>query len=204
LDESKNSLKAIETVTAINAFDAVLNSNLNRVIIGQLNYEMLINKKEELPIYFDKKLSKVMRNKELKLKKNKSDNVKTLKEEVQLKGFGEDNVFTETEIKLAGIWAQVLGLEEVNIYDSFNNMGGDSILAIRLLKKLELEYEGMIDIADVFAYSTVNAMAKHLDEMKNKDNKTEVIIKEDLEDLDDLLNKLAQGEMTINDADKYF
>lgn len=212
VDESNNTLKSIKTADAIKAFDGVLNKKIQSVIIGQLNYEMLVNNKDQLPITFEKKIEKVMHSLEVRMRKSKAEVSKKIDKDVHIKGSGEESVFTETEMNLAGIWGQVLGLEEVDIYDSFNNMGGDSILAIRLLKKLEEKYPGMVDISDVFAYSTVNIMAKHLDDLKNKNNnknnnKHQLNNLQDLEemnDLDDLLNKLAQGEMTINDADNYF
>jgi hypothetical protein len=42
---------------------------------------------------------------------------------------------TQTEEVLAGIWADVLGLERVGIHDNFFELGGDSILSIQIIAR---------------------------------------------------------------------
>jgi non-ribosomal peptide synthase protein (TIGR01720 family) len=39
----------------------------------------------------------------------------------------------DVEMTLAGIWADVLGLDEVSVHDNFFEVGGDSLLSIRIL-----------------------------------------------------------------------
>jgi hypothetical protein len=45
---------------------------------------------------------------------------------------------TPAEALLAGIWAQVLGLEQVGIYDNFFGLGGDSIMSMQIIAKANL------------------------------------------------------------------
>ncbi|MDZ7970787.1 MAG: condensation domain-containing protein, partial [Nostoc sp. DedSLP03] len=45
---------------------------------------------------------------------------------------------TTVEKQLAGIWAQVLGLEKVGINDKFFELGGDSILSFQVISKANL------------------------------------------------------------------
>jgi amino acid adenylation domain-containing protein/non-ribosomal peptide synthase protein (TIGR01720 family) len=40
---------------------------------------------------------------------------------------------TPTEVKLAQIWAEFLGVEQIGIYDNFFELGGDSIIAIQII-----------------------------------------------------------------------
>ncbi|WP_143145129.1 phosphopantetheine-binding protein, partial [Streptomyces humi] len=42
---------------------------------------------------------------------------------------------TDTERVLAGVWAQVLGLERVGVDDNFFELGGDSISSIRVVAR---------------------------------------------------------------------
>jgi hypothetical protein len=42
---------------------------------------------------------------------------------------------TETEKTLAGIWCAALGLEEVGINDDYFELGGDSVLGLRIVAK---------------------------------------------------------------------
>ncbi|MEZ4593225.1 MAG: amino acid adenylation domain-containing protein [Chloroflexota bacterium] len=68
---------------------------------------------------------------------------------------------TETEATLAAVWAEVLGLERVGIQDNYFDLGGDSILSIRLLAKAR---QAGLEIAlpDLFRYQTIAALAPHV------------------------------------------
>ncbi|RSN41938.1 non-ribosomal peptide synthetase [Amycolatopsis sp. WAC 04197] len=68
---------------------------------------------------------------------------------------------TEREAVLAGIWADVLGLDRVGIEDNFFALGGDSILGIQVsarARKAGLS----ITTADLFRYQTIAALAPAL------------------------------------------
>ncbi|MGW4898780.1 condensation domain-containing protein, partial [Kitasatospora sp. NPDC004240] len=68
---------------------------------------------------------------------------------------------TPLEERLAAIWAEVLGLAEVGVEDSFFDLGGDSIRAVRLVGALrEAGYD--VSIRDVFQQRTIAAMATTL------------------------------------------
>ncbi len=65
----------------------------------------------------------------------------------------------EAEATLARIWAEVLGLDEVGVHDDFFEVGGDSLLSIRILARanqagLEISPEGF------FANPTVAGQAR--------------------------------------------
>ncbi|MGW4898788.1 condensation domain-containing protein, partial [Kitasatospora sp. NPDC004240] len=65
---------------------------------------------------------------------------------------------TPLEERLAAIWAEVLGLAQVGVEDSFFDLGGDSIRAVRLVGALRAAgYD--VSIPDVFEQRTIAAMA---------------------------------------------
>ncbi|GHG32198.1 MULTISPECIES: non-ribosomal peptide synthetase [Amycolatopsis] len=65
---------------------------------------------------------------------------------------------TDTERRLAEIWADALGLPEVGVEDNFFELGGDSILGIRLVS--EAAKAGLrITTKDVFRHQTIAALA---------------------------------------------
>ncbi|MER6401860.1 amino acid adenylation domain-containing protein, partial [Kitasatospora sp. NPDC001603] len=65
---------------------------------------------------------------------------------------------TPVEERLAAVWAEVLGLPRVGVEDSFFDLGGDSIRAVRLVGALRAAgYD--ITIPDVFQQRTIAAMA---------------------------------------------
>ena len=63
-----------------------------------------------------------------------------------------------TEGKIAGIWKELLKLEQVGIDDNFFELGGNSINAINLV--LGLEKIGIkVKVADILKYSTIRTLA---------------------------------------------
>ncbi|WP_308404058.1 non-ribosomal peptide synthetase [Streptomyces rhizosphaericus] len=65
---------------------------------------------------------------------------------------------TPAEETLRGLFAEVLGVPEVGIDDSFFDLGGDSIVAVRLVGRARRAGFG-IAVKDVFAHRTVAALA---------------------------------------------
>ncbi|KPL90596.1 non-ribosomal peptide synthetase/MFS transporter [Herpetosiphon geysericola] len=65
---------------------------------------------------------------------------------------------TATEHELAGIWAEVLGLDQVGIDDNFFDLGGESFKAIRVVRKIGSH----VSVMTLFKYPTVRELAAHL------------------------------------------
>ncbi|MEV7242588.1 non-ribosomal peptide synthase/polyketide synthase [Streptomyces sp. NPDC093248] len=63
------------------------------------------------------------------------------------------------ERALAAIWADVLGTDEVGVTDDFFDLGGESILAARLLARVRDELGVRLTVRDVFTARTVAALA---------------------------------------------
>jgi aspartate racemase len=70
---------------------------------------------------------------------------------------------TDTERKLADIWAGLLHLERVGIRDSFFAMGGHSLLAARLFFRIELEFGRRLPLAALISRPTVEQLASLLE-----------------------------------------
>jgi amino acid adenylation domain-containing protein/non-ribosomal peptide synthase protein (TIGR01720 family) len=68
---------------------------------------------------------------------------------------------TVTEIQLAGIWAAVLGLDHVGIFDNFFALGGDSIMCLQVVARAK-QANLPIRLEDVFRYETVARLAEAL------------------------------------------
>lgn len=66
---------------------------------------------------------------------------------------------TPTESTLAEIWAEVLNIDRVGIYDNFFDLGGDSLLTVRLLQQISdrLNYE--LPLASLFLNPTLESLA---------------------------------------------
>ncbi|MBK2239032.1 non-ribosomal peptide synthetase, partial [Francisella philomiragia] len=64
---------------------------------------------------------------------------------------------TELEISLCTIFAEVLGLKKVGITDNFFRIGGNSILAIKIVSKINLaQLKFELDVRDIFYYQSIS------------------------------------------------
>ncbi|MDQ6815235.1 MAG: condensation domain-containing protein, partial [Bacteroidota bacterium] len=70
--------------------------------------------------------------------------------------------FTKAEKILANIWQELLGIERVGVHDDFFEMGGHSLLAMRVISAIRKELEVELAIKDLFIYSTITDLAAHL------------------------------------------
>ncbi|SDO80821.1 amino acid adenylation domain-containing protein [Streptomyces sp. cf386] len=74
---------------------------------------------------------------------------------------------TPLEAELAGLYADLLAVEQVGADDDFFDLGGDSLRATRLVtmvRRAGLGARAELDVRDVFAHPTVAGLAAHLGE----------------------------------------
>lgn len=123
--------------------------------------------------------------------------------EITIKGASSENL-TGTRLKLANIWANVLGLDEIDIFEDFYDLGGDSMLAGQLLKELDSEYPGLFTISDIFSYPSVSLLAEYINTGAEQgipsdepENDAEGV---DNEKLRELLDGLEKGETSVEDG----
>ncbi len=69
-----------------------------------------------------------------------------------------------TEEILAGIYAQVLGLERVGVDDSFFDLGGDSLSAMRVIAAINTGLDAGLAVRAVFEAPTVAQLAPRIGE----------------------------------------
>jgi thioester reductase-like protein len=69
---------------------------------------------------------------------------------------------TPVEAVLAGIYAQVLGLERVGIDESFFDLGGDSILAMRLTAAINTALDAHLAVGTLFEAPSVRSLSREL------------------------------------------
>ncbi|MEO7583966.1 MAG: non-ribosomal peptide synthase/polyketide synthase [Ferruginibacter sp.] len=71
---------------------------------------------------------------------------------------------TATEITLTGIWQQLLGNNKIGLADNFFEMGGHSLLAMRMISAVRREMEKEIPIKTIFQHPTILELAAIVDE----------------------------------------
>jgi beta-ketoacyl synthase len=109
---------------------------------------------------------------------------------------------TEVERNVALAWARTLGINEINIYDKFFEIGGSSLLAAYLQKEVEKFYPGVLAIADTFIYSTISEMSDYISRKTGaRIIEAEETIKES-SDVESLVQQFMNGELDIDELGK--
>ncbi len=70
---------------------------------------------------------------------------------------------TPTEEILAGIYAQILGLDRVGVEDSFFELGGDSLSAMRLIAAVNTSLDTHLSVRAIFEAPTIAGLAPRID-----------------------------------------
>ncbi|MCA1841941.1 MAG: amino acid adenylation domain-containing protein [Actinobacteria bacterium] len=63
------------------------------------------------------------------------------------------------EEALAGIWSQLLGIDRISVTDNFFDLGGHSMLAARMVARVERAFRRTLPLAIVMQAGTIEAMA---------------------------------------------
>ena len=76
----------------------------------------------------------------------------------------------ELEVKLCGIFASLLGLEEnkVGINDDFFKLGGNSIMAIKLVNNINQCFKTSVKIVDIFLYKDIVSIINRIFQTKQE------------------------------------
>jgi acyl transferase domain-containing protein/acyl carrier protein len=196
IDEDKQLFKFISSKTALAGFEEVLHKNIPRVIIGALNENSaFFDLIDYFPFQFDREIIE-----RLETKKGKSP---VNPETIILKDLSEINItgspnrsYTPIQLKLIQICATVLELTEIDIFINFFDLGVDSIIAIQLSRTLEHEYPGILNIADIFSYATIYDLSVYIEDKIAKK------VGEQDSSIESILDKLAKGEISINEVER--
>lgn len=70
---------------------------------------------------------------------------------------------TSTEQIIAGFWKEILSVEYVDTQTSFFELGGNSLLALELLSKIEQRFQVTLPLQTLLSHHTVEQLAQQLD-----------------------------------------
>ena len=89
---------------------------------------------------------------------------------------GVEYVAPDNEIqeKLARIWQEVLGIDQIGIHDNFFELGGHSLMASRVLTKINKDFQVNVFLKEIFENPTIDWLSQRIeislekkDEIKN-------------------------------------
>jgi acyl carrier protein len=66
---------------------------------------------------------------------------------------------TETERFIASVWQEYLGIDGVGVHDNFFQLGGHSLLGVRLLSRLREKFSKEVALSSLFEHPTVRKLA---------------------------------------------
>jgi acyl carrier protein len=69
---------------------------------------------------------------------------------------------TELETRIAALWQELLGVDEVGAEDNFFDLGGHSLLLIRMQARLARDVGHEVPVVELFQYPTVRSLAARL------------------------------------------
>ncbi|MEH1767283.1 MAG: amino acid adenylation domain-containing protein [Nostoc sp.] len=70
---------------------------------------------------------------------------------------------TPIEQMLAGIWAEVLGIEKIGIYNNFFELGGHSLLATQVISQVRKVFQQELPLRRLFEQPTIAGLAKDIE-----------------------------------------
>ncbi|MCV7413677.1 non-ribosomal peptide synthetase [Mycobacterium florentinum] len=76
---------------------------------------------------------------------------------------------TPTEEIVAGIYGQVLGIERVGVENSFFDLGGDSLSAMRVVAAINTAFDSNLSVRTLFEAPSVRTMSQRLDSDDDSD-----------------------------------
>jgi acyl-coenzyme A synthetase/AMP-(fatty) acid ligase/aryl carrier-like protein len=68
----------------------------------------------------------------------------------------------ELERVIAAAWKEILGLRQIGVHDNLFELGGSSLLVVKLHGRLEQELGRKLSVMDLFRHTTIDALARHL------------------------------------------
>ncbi|MCU4825110.1 SDR family NAD(P)-dependent oxidoreductase [Bacillus cereus] len=194
--KDNNGFKTINSIEAIYTFDEIIQKEISKVIIGEIDYKVL---------GVHKGLIKFLISSDILQRIDQTVSKEKISEEMNFVRVNHID-YNSIENKILKVWIKVLGLEQIGIDDKFYDLGGDSISAIYLMKEIEKEFPSRIDVSDIFTYPSIREMALYIEsELKNDDDCVPSQIFEDHhkeDDIDTILSKLASGELEVGEANK--
>lgn len=151
VNEKKQLLQILPIDTALSLLFNIIAKDVSRLVVGRINYEsdvLLLG--DYLPLNFSTEI-KEKNKRRIEVLQKQIRNVK-------LKG-GENDQYTKTEKDLASIWCEVLGYKEIDIRDNFFELGGDSLSGIRLIARVNKDFDRNLSFREILQNPTLKSLA---------------------------------------------
>ncbi|OAB26485.1 hypothetical protein PMSD_25190 [Paenibacillus macquariensis subsp. defensor] len=184
------------TSEAIEAFDQVLYTDLSNIVVGELNASDLQRQPAVKPVQLSAGVLSRADNEQARTGEGLSSEAASTTTDFMYILAEQEEALTDSEGKVAAVWAEAMKAKEISLYDNFYDLGGNSLLAVHLLRRLDNVFPGIFNISDIFSYPTIFSMAEYLDKRLG--------LQTEEDDMDILLAKLESGEISEAEAADYW
>lgn len=79
----------------------------------------------------------------------------------------QDHAYTELEIEIARLWAEILGFTQINVFDDFFDMGGDSISGMKLINSINRKFKLDLETELIFEKSTIYELSLYIQQLSD-------------------------------------
>ena len=107
------------------------------------------------------------------------------------------------EARLAAIWGQVLRVDPIGIQDNFLDLGGNSLLAIRISAHVQEVFRVELPLRTLFDLPTIAELAVFISEAQNV-GVTDADLKKLLDEVEGLSNEQVEQRLASYQRQKRF
>lgn len=160
------------------SFDEIRAGRETRVVVGQVNMPYLSSISEQgwswwlhnSPVRLPAELTlAVGKERERAAARGRPAEPAAATIDQQVKPTGRsDGLYSETESQVAQIWGRELDLSELNVFENSFDLGGNSLMALRIAQNIERRLGVRVRMADLFRHATVADLAAHIDMLRDE------------------------------------
>lgn len=205
VNKDNDYFRAINTKDALLGFEEVLQKQISNIMICEINCYDFDKGKHGL-FRISEQVQRLIAKENNLNKVNTQDIELEEKKAVEPKVIGRKNEsYNNIETTLAKAWAEVLEMEEVNIYDSFHELGGDSISAGVLIQKINKDYPDCISVVDIYSYPTIIQMSEYISsqlkqKQENRKEQIEELPNDEEDNFKELFRDLKSGNISLEET----
>ncbi|MEN3615168.1 beta-ketoacyl synthase N-terminal-like domain-containing protein [Plantactinospora sp. ZYX-F-223] len=168
VERDRGFFRSITIADAVASLDRILRAAPARVIVGEINYGALAAVETQalrtllrrapvrMPSRVGRRIGAMRQGPSTAAAVSRDDDPPII-----LQG-RESGTYTSTEDQIARAWGAELGRSEMDVTANVFDLGGDSLLALRIVHRLERSV-GKVTLAEFFANPTVADLARFLD-----------------------------------------
>lgn len=105
---------------------------------------------------------------------------------------------TDTQKTICKLFEEFLNIKKVGITNNFFDLGGDSLIAIKLMTKIDYNFNVELKIKDIFTHTTVEQLSAYIDSLKNSKNESLHLTKVNKQDYYPLSSAQKRIFYTVN------